>query len=182
MKISKFIFLNFLMVSSCFSKISGETPEAQILKSQYENAYYTPSDINEHIPVLRRLAIECSSAIEIGTRSMNSTWGVLYGLSENPSLARSYMGIDLNSPPKSTLDLARYLAEKNGIAFTMLLANDMHIQIPETDLLFIDSLHTYCHLSYELEKFSPNVRKYIAMHDTSPPWENIDDTEYWGDY
>ena len=31
-------------------------------------------------------------------------------------------------------------------------------------------MHTYCHLSYELDTFSPKVRKYIAMHDTSEPW------------
>jgi len=48
-------------------------------------------------------------------------------------------------------------------------------------LLFIDSLHTYCHLTYELEKFSPKVSKYIAMHDTS--WDpTIDDPAYYGDY
>jgi cephalosporin hydroxylase len=58
----------------------------------------------------------------------------------------------------------------------------MTIEIPSTDLLFIDSLHTYCHLTYELEKFSPHVRKYIAMHDTSEPWGTVDDTEYGGDY
>ena len=58
----------------------------------------------------------------------------------------------------------------------------MNIRIPQTDFLFIDSLHTYAHLTYELEKFSPHIAKYIAMHDTSDDWSYTDDTQYRGDY
>ena len=47
-------------------------------------------------------------------------------------------------------------------------------------MLFIDTWHTYRHLSYELEKFSPKVRKYIAMHDTSEPWGSDDEPAYYG--
>jgi hypothetical protein len=58
----------------------------------------------------------------------------------------------------------------------------MTLDIPPVDMLFIDSLHTYCHLTCELEKFSPKVGKYIAMHDTSAPWGMMDDDQYHGDY
>jgi hypothetical protein len=58
----------------------------------------------------------------------------------------------------------------------------MYVDIEPTELLFIDSLHTYAHLTYELEKFSPKATKYIAMHDTSAPWGDTDDDEYHGDY
>ena len=58
----------------------------------------------------------------------------------------------------------------------------MDIDIPPAEMLFIDSLHTYCHLTYELEKFSPKISKVIAMHDTSEPWGDADDSDYRGDY
>jgi hypothetical protein len=150
------------------------------LKHQYDYACQVPSDINEHVFTLRCLAKECSSVVEIGMRTMVSTWGILQGLSENPAPFRSYLGIDLALPPPGTLNLAKVLAETNGISFNFLQANDMHIEIGSTEMLFLDSLHTYCHLTYELEKFSPNVTQYIVMHDTS--WGNVDDPMYRGDY
>ena len=140
------------------------------------------SDIREHLPTLRWLATECASVVEIGVRDMDSSWGLLKGLSENPHRERSYLGIDIHSPPHETLNLAREISREIGISFRFWEANDMHIDIEPTELLFIDSLHTYCHLTYELEKFSPKITKYIAMHDTSEPWEYRNDNEYYGNY
>lgn len=152
------------------------------LKHKYEHSCQEPSDINEHVFVLRDLAKECSSVVEIGLRSMVSSWGILQGLSESPYTSRSYLGIDIGLPPPETLDLARRLSEDNGITFSFWEANDMDVDIEPTEMLFIDSLHTYCHLTYELEKFSPKVNKFIAMHDTSEPYGSTDDGGYYGDY
>jgi len=58
----------------------------------------------------------------------------------------------------------------------------MTIEMEPVDMIFIDSLHTYCHLTYELETFSPKVAKFIAMHDTSEPWGDAEDDTYHGDY
>lgn len=140
------------------------------------------SDIREHLPTLRLLAKECSSVVEIGVRDMDSSWGLLKGLSENPHHERSYLGIDIQYPPDETLKLAKEISREFGISFRFWQANDMHIDIEPTELLFIDSLHTYCHLTYELEKFSPKVTKYIVLHDTSEPWEYQNDNEYRGNY
>lgn len=150
--------------------------------SRYETLCRVQSDINEHLPVLRELASKCSSVVEIGMRSMVSTAGLLQGLAENPDPFRSYVGIDISLPPFSTLQQSRQFADEQGFSFAFWHDNDMNIEIPETELLFIDSLHTYCHLSYELEKFAPSVSKYIAMHDTSAPWGDADDSDYKGDY
>jgi cephalosporin hydroxylase len=111
---------------------------------------------------------------------MTSTWGILQGLSESSSAAPSYIGIDIETP--SGIRSAKYLAEACGISFKFLNCNDMTIDIEPTEMLFIDSLHTYCHLLYELEKFSPKVSKYIALHDTNAPWGFADDYFYKGDY
>ena len=152
------------------------------LQEVYEQHCRERSDICEHLPPLRDLAQECTSVIEIGVRSMVSTWGILQGLSESSAKNRTYLGIDLHYPPKETLQLADTLATKAGVLFSFWKGNDMTINLPSVDFLFIDSLHTYCHLTYELETFAPQVQKYIALHDTSPPWELRDDDEYWGDY
>ncbi len=161
---------------------AADSKTTKRLNEQYNLHCQQPSDINQHVPLLRELASECSSVIEIGVRSMVSSWGILKGLSESPSTTRSYLGIDLYYPPMKTLHLAKTLAEAHGISFQFWQANDMTIEIEPADMLFIDSLHTYCHLTYELEKFSPQIRKYIAMHDTSAPWGSIDDSSYQGDY
>ncbi len=151
------------------------------LQEQYETACRTPSDIYEHVPTLRSLAKECSSVTEIGLRSLVSTWGILLGLSESSHTQRSYVGIDIEPPPFEKLSLAQTASQENGIAFQFLQANDMDIDIEPTEMLFIDSLHTYCHLTFELEKFSPKVSQYIALHDTHWP-EVMDDPSYKGDY
>lgn len=176
--------LFFFVRVFCFAQI--ETPqksiEASHLYALYQLHHQMPSDINEHLPPLRQLASECSSAVEIGIRSIVSTWGVLQGLSESPFQSHNYLGIDIDAPPEDMFNLAKTLSEKNGINFSFCQANDMEIELEEADMLFIDSLHTYCHLTYELEKFSPKIRKYIALHDTSAPWGNVDDYNYHGDY
>ncbi|MES2273628.1 MAG: hypothetical protein V4487_05515 [Chlamydiota bacterium] len=163
-----------------FCIVNGGIGNSVELSDVYEKNCSDPCDINEHLPALRKLAAECSTVTEIGIREIVSTWGILQGLSESKGEHRSYIGIDLNYPELNQLFLADQLAESNGVSFHFWQANDFHIDIEPTDMLFIDSWHTYCHLTYELEKFSPKVRKYIAMHDTSEPWGDEDEPFYQG--
>ena len=181
-KIMVGVAAGFLFGINAFGAVVSTKDE---LQQMYQYHCANPSDINEHVPVLKDLAQECSSVMEIGIRSMVSSWGIFQGLSESSAKKRNYIGIDLNYPPLDTLCKAASLAQSNGIFFQFLAVNDMQLaeeNIASVDMLFIDSLHTYCHLTYELEKFSPKVGKYIAMHDTSAPWGNVEDTEYQGDY
>lgn len=157
-------------------------PAGSELQMQFVNHHAQPSDINEHLPQLRRLARECSSVVEIGLRDLVSTWGILQGLAENVNDARSYLGIDICTPPLSKLRLAERLAKEQGMHFNFWEIDDKYAMIPRSEMLFIDTLHTYCHLTYELERFSPQVTKYIVMHDTSAPWGMQDDTAYHGNY
>jgi hypothetical protein len=178
-KLCGFSFLWCVLVSSAHAASKQAEDE---LRDVYAYHCTSLSDINEHLPVLRQLASECSSVAEIGVRSVVSTWGILLGLSEGSLPSPSYVGIDIDCPNMKTLVQVRRLAKSHGIAFRFWQANDMTIDIEPTEMLFIDSLHTYCHLTYELEKFSSKVTKYIALHDTSGVWENNDDTDYHGDY
>lgn len=156
--------------------ICAETP----FKTQCD--YYTHSifgNIQEHLPTLANLTKECSSVAEIGVENMVSTWAFLHGLAQNDSPHRSYLGIDPFMPIASSFYQARDLCQQNGIEFNFILKNDLYVDLEPVDLLFIDSLHTYVHLTYELEKFSPSARKYIVMHDTSAPWGHQDEVPYY---
>lgn len=148
------------------------------LWEQYEKHCTEVSDIHEHLPRLRELAKECSSVTEFGVRGVVSTWGLLQGLSENGLGEKSYVGIDTQYPAMNTVFLVNNAADDHGISFEIRIGNDFYLDIEPTDLLFIDTWHTYRHLTYELEKFSPFVRKYIAMHDTSEPWGDQDEPPY----
>lgn len=161
----------------------GALPTPELFR-EYESHSALPSNINEHIPYLRQLAKDCVSATEIGVGDLVSTWGILQGLSEGSgSEYPTYIGIDLKYPSESKFLLAAELADDAGVTFQFLEGNDFEprIDIKSTELLFIDSWHAYCHLTYELEKFSPKVRKYIAIRGTSGPWENQDEPCYLQD-
>jgi hypothetical protein len=43
----------------------------------------------------------------------------------------------------------------------------LQAEIEETDLLFIDTLHTYDQLREELRRHGGKARRYIVLHDTS---------------
>ena len=173
-----FLLMSFFSVHFCYAAKDHEYYAKQLHDLYELYCHNRPGDIHEHIPDLKELASECSSAVEIGVRSMVSTWGILEGL---PKSANStYIGIDLSAPPNHSLSKAKLICQVLGIDFQFWQGNDMILNIPPVDMLFIDSLHTYCHLTFELEKFSPQVAKYIALHDTSGLWGEKDETCYRG--
>lgn len=179
MKKELFVFITSLLPTFMFGM---DIPAFVELNSQFDRACREETPMHEHVPVLKNLAMQCSSVVEIGIYDMVSSWGILRGLAESHAPSRSYVGIDIRRPPEDILNLAQNIAEKCDISFKFIEQNDMEIDIEPAELLFIDSLHTYSHLSYELEKFSSKITKFIAMHDTSDPWGSRDDDAYTGDY
>lgn len=130
-----------------------------ILK-KYQEMVDTPSDINENLHILRELSSKCNHVTEFGVRWVVSTWAMLAGA---PKRMISY---DINY--HINIELAKYLAKDAGIDFEFNVRNvlDPGLDIEQTDLLFIDTLHTYPQLVLELQKHSNKVNKYIAFHDT----------------
>lgn len=168
--------LGFLLVLlfSC-----GSAKDKEALDEQYRIHANDPSDINEHLPTLYDLSKQCSSVAELGVRGMVATWAFLKGLKDSTVEGeKSYQGVDLEGPPAEKLEIAKNLSQGVGIKFSFQKANDLVVDLGEVDLVFIDTLHTYCHLSKELEKFAPKTKKFIAMHDTSDPWGNADEPNY----
>lgn len=129
------------------------------INSIYEKQCETPSDINEHLPTLFRYAKECKHITEMGVRWVSSTWPLL--LSE-PKKMFSY---DIVKHPQ--IDDVLELTKVYEIDYKFIEADVLKVEIEETELLFIDTLHTYNQLTRELELHSNKCSKYIILHDTT---------------
>lgn len=117
------------------------------------------SDINEHLDVLYEYSLKCEHITEMGIRWGSSTFAFLYS---NP---KKMIGYDV----KKTHEIQEIieLCMEYKIDFRFIQEDVLNTSIEETDLLFIDTLHTYNQLSKELSLHSKKVKKYIIMHDTT---------------
>lgn len=133
------------------------------LEKIYKKNCDTYSDINEHLPTLRKYAEQCEHVTEFGVRYVVSTYAFMMGA---PKKLVSYdvlpvenFGIDRNQ--------LKELAFSNGVDFEFIVGDTTKIEIAQTDLLFIDTWHVYQQLIVELTKHGNKSNKYIIMHDTT---------------
>lgn len=115
-------------------------------------------DIHEHMPTLRKYAKECDHVTEFGTRAAVSTYGLMAG---KPKTLISY---DLY--PQPPILRAAEIAKENNVHFAFMERDTRKVTIDPTDLLFIDTLHTYDQVKTELKLHADKARKYIIFHDT----------------
>jgi hypothetical protein len=127
------------------------------LQQTYERLCNQPSDINEHLPTLKKYADECEHITEMGVRWVVSTYALLMG---KPKKLISYDINPINSEPIQEM-------VKDVTDFRFSVANTLDLEIEETDLLFIDTLHNYNQLKGELELHGNKAKKYIIFHDTT---------------
>jgi hypothetical protein len=66
--------------------------------------------------------------------------------------------------------IATWIAQALHIDFRVESGDSMLYDVPECDILMIDTWHTYDQLTKELVRLSPKSRRLIVMHDTSTPW------------
>lgn len=128
--------------------------------SKYLILKNTTSDINEHLETLFNYATKCDHITEMGVRDIVSTWALL---ASNPKKMVSY---DIVMPPSDNLNELLKLVEEYNLNFEFVLQDVLKADIEQTDLLFIDTLHTYDQLRQELFLHSKKVNKYIILHDT----------------
>lgn len=135
----------------------------------------TASDINEHLPVLRDRARECGAVVQIGSGQLTATWAFLDGLTQSTAKQKSYVIFDDKQCDILKLKLAQTCAHHHDIGFGYMIENELKMTAPQCDLLFIDGLHTYPHVTAQLEHCHSAVGKYIILHDTSAPWGHQDE-------
>lgn len=121
------------------------------------------SDIQEHLPTLKRYTEKCEHVTEMGVRYVVSTYAFMMG---KPKRLISYDILPVENFGIDRGDLKK-LAEDNGVNFDFFVGDTTKIEIEETDLLFIDTWHVYQQLIVELNKHGNKSKKYIIMHDTT---------------
>jgi len=150
-------------------KLKTQT-DNKLLKKYYEYINIV-SDINEHLPTLYQYGKKCNSIIEMGVRSGVSTYALL---ASQPEIMTSY---DINKHD-AKIDEMIFLSKVYDIKYKFIISDVLFIDIKEnTDLLFIDTLHTYNQLYQELSLHASKIEKFIIMHDTTT-YGYIDETIY----
>jgi len=130
------------------------------LRASYQYAVRKSSDINEHLPMLSFLAEQCDHVTEFGVRTGESTLAFLHGLRcKHDARLRSYdINDDYNVNQFHSMTLTDWV---------FVLASTLTIpKIEPTDLLFIDTLHSYTQVSQELALHGDQAKRWIAFHDT----------------
>lgn len=134
-----------------------------ILQTKFIEKANTPSDINEHLPVLFKYARECNHITECGVRTVVSSYAFAMGL--RGKLPNKLIQVDLDWHPN--LDIFKNECTAEGLNVTFYKQSDLECPMEPTELLFIDTWHIYGHLIRELERWHSSVSKYIIMHDTT---------------
>lgn len=124
---------------------------------RYIKCCETESDINELLPEIYKVALQCGHCTEFGVRIPTSTYAFL---AAKPDRLVSY---DIGRYPE--VDEVEKLCLEEGQNFEFILASVLEVEIEETDFLFTDTYHDYAQLKAELAKHSDKVRKFIGIHD-----------------
>lgn len=127
------------------------------LQDQFARGHQPHEDMRPHMDQLRRLAAQCDHVTEFGTRTGASTTAILTGLEDGG-------GGTLISYDKEQTRFAP--APSDSVTWTFHQADTRELPpIAPTDLLFIDTLHTYDQVAAEL-KHADEVSAFIVLHDT----------------
>ena len=150
----------------------SKEPTFSDLQERYKYLVQIPSDINEHLPLLKQISEGVDHITEFGTRTGVSTSAFLVN---KPKKLICY---DIIRQPR--LHEIERLATLENIDFTFNLKDTLKTTIEETDLLFIDTDHCYTQASQELLLHSDKVKKFIIFHDVALSTGNDDDQELGG--
>lgn len=135
-----------------------------VLESLYDRMCKTPSDIVLHLPMLVELVdeLKAETVVELGTRTGVSSIAWLYALEKTGGHLYS---VDVDDRP----DLPEF------DHWTFIQGDDcsprVYTQLPEADIVFIDTSHAYKHTLKELNLYRWLVKPggRIVLHDTELP-------------
>jgi hypothetical protein len=124
-----------------------------------------PSDINQHLPLLRWLASRCTHVTEMGTRW--ATGSTVAFLAAQP---QAFITWDYDPTATVSQRVMNLIRLAGATRFQPRCGDTLQIITEPTDLLFIDTLHTGKQLWDELVRHvdpkEERVKKYLVFHDT----------------
>ena len=146
-----------------------------MLENKFNQLCLSPSDINEHLPTIKKYAEECETIVELGVRIPISTFALMMGK------PKKLTSVDILHPNHFgggyELELVYEYAKQENIEFSFILNDSISFDFEKCDLLFIDTWHTYKQLISELITHQERVSKYIILHDTTT--YTFDDEANW---
>ncbi len=114
-------------------------------------------DIQQHLTVMRDTARNCRHITELGVGGGNSTYAWLLVQPDELVL------VDIKEQPVLS-DIFRL---RGRTKVTFVHSDSAKADLPETDLLFIDTWHSYDQLKEELRRHGNKAMRNIVMHDTT---------------
>jgi hypothetical protein len=133
-----------------------------LIDARYNDCCMFAQDIQEHLPVLKQYSLECSHITELGVRAIVSTWAFL------AARPKRLVSVDIYHPSfyGGNLDEVYQVCKEEGIDFEFIQKSDLEIELEQTDLLFIDTIHLLDQITAELAMHGNKANKYIIIHDT----------------
>jgi hypothetical protein len=128
-----------------------------MIQEYFEKRCSMQTDINEHLPTLKGYVNRGDHVTEFGFRGGESTCAFLAG---KPKKLITYDFMDRSGTFNKLNALVGDETE-----FVFKCADTRKVRIESTDLLFIDTLHSYVQAIEELKQ-ADRVKKYIILHDT----------------
>jgi hypothetical protein len=110
-----------------------------------------------HLRYLQNVAMVVDTVVELGVKRGTSSSALCW-------CKKRLTSYDIKITPQ-----ARKLQQLIGPRWDLREENTLHVRpedVPEHDVLFIDSLHTYNQVKGELETFAPKTKEAIIFHDT----------------
>jgi predicted O-methyltransferase YrrM len=131
-------------------------------QQRYEAVAAAPSDIQAHLPLLRREAR--GTVLELGVRGGNSTAALLAGVEERGGAVWS---VDVDAGSATIFDghpSWRFVLADSRDANAV----EAHGLAGQLDVLFVDTLHSYEQVRDELRTWGDRVRPggIVLFHDT----------------
>jgi hypothetical protein len=123
---------------------------------RYHQACSIPSDLNEHLPTLLRLARECRQVTLLGVDSLRAPLALLHGQPER-LVCVSWNGVGVEE--------LQALAGRTTLVQQQV--TDLEFILEETDLLVVDMLHDYELLRKVLAVHGSRVQRWLVVHDTT---------------
>jgi len=126
------------------------------LDELYARACNNVSDVFLHCPMIKELASRCQHVTELGLNSLGICVSVMAG---QPSTFIAY-----GKNKEKVDEIIKEIPDDVGRTHLKIRAGDsLKIQIEETEMLIIDTYHTYSQLNNELLKHAGNATKYIVI-------------------
>ena len=125
-------------------------------------------DINELLPRIRAALVGARHISEVGVREAISSWTFAAVAAEAADAGApvTYRALDITRQ-EGVADLEAALAQCPGIDFSYTEGSDLLVPPWPTEVMLLDTWHTYKQLARELPRFAPYISRTLMLHDTS---------------